>query len=160
MQAGTLSKARIPTRVAAINKLKSKHMKILSILILSALSFGNCNGQSVQWSKTTNWKIYEGEGFKVFSYPVDTLKNLRSKILETDSIQYYIEQAQSIAKERTPVWMGSYLASYESPDGKTNKVEVSVYGGFFYDQTSGKYFEIRKELSANWMKYITRNIPN
>ncbi|HEV9038373.1 MAG TPA: hypothetical protein VGQ51_17175 [Puia sp.] len=135
-------------------------MKLSSILLFGFLAFNFCEGQSVQWSTTKNWKIYKGEGFQIFSYRVDTLRQIRSQSLEKDSVLYYLQKAQPIPTEKTPVWMGEYLATYESPEGKTYKVEVSIYGGFFCDQNSGKYYEVPFELRRQWLNYVTKNVPN
>jgi hypothetical protein len=135
-------------------------MKISLMILFIGFCFVPCHAQKVQWSTTKNWKIYKGEGKQIFSYTIDTLKSLKSKILDKDSIQFFLQKSLPIPPEKTPVWMGSYLASYELPDGKTCKVEVSTYGGFFYDQSSGKYYSVPREWSPTWLNYITGNIPD
>jgi len=118
------------------------------------------HAQAPEWSRTKNWKLYAGESQQVFSYPVDTLKNLRYRPLDQDSLQHFIDKAFVLSTDRTPTWMGSYLASYESPNGKTNKVEISIYGGFFYDQSSGKHYQLPRELTNGWLNYIVENMKS
>src|ERR1700733_10657584 len=125
-------------------------MKVLFTCLLFAIILQSCKGQPIEWSKTKNWKIYQGEGQQVFKYSIDTLKSLKSQTLNQDSVQLFLQQATLIPLERTPVWMGSYVGSYESSNGKIYKVEISTYGGFFYDESTEKYYTIPRGLSAQW----------
>ncbi|HLZ88137.1 MAG TPA: hypothetical protein VKQ52_12875 [Puia sp.] len=135
-------------------------MKIMCLVFMIGLTFHSCKAQLQTWSSTRNWKLYPGEGQTVFQFPVDSLKNTRNTLLNQDSIQFYLEKMQPIPPERTPTWMGAYLASYESSDGRVNKVEVGAYGGYFYDVSSDKYFYLPRPFIRPWQKFITRNIPN
>ena len=133
-------------------------MKILIAFLLSILYTASVQAQSPTWSATKNWKIYAGEGQQVFAYPIDTLKFLSCRKLDQDTLHQFLLGAQMLGKDRTPTWMGSYLASYESPNGKINKVEVSIYGGFFYDQSSGTYYQLPRGMINDWLAYIIQNM--
>ncbi|GGB01557.1 hypothetical protein GCM10011511_26090 [Puia dinghuensis] len=54
--------------------------------------------------------------------------------------------------------MGAYLSSYETEDGKEKKVEISDYGGFFYDEASELYYVIPRSISNEWMDYISTQV--
>jgi hypothetical protein len=133
-------------------------MKILLSCILLSLWALISHAQSPTWSTTKNWKIYAGEGQQVFTYPIDTLKFLPCMKLNSDTLQQFLTKAQTLALDRTPTWMGSYLASYELPNGQINKVEVSIYGGFFYDQSTARYYQLPRALINDWLNYIVQNM--
>jgi len=128
--------------------------------IIVGLLYQGCDAQHEPWPKTKNWRLYPGEGQAVFSFPEDSLKTTRNHLLNQDSIQFYLEKMQPMPADRTPTWMGAYLASYESGDGKINKVEIGVYGGYFYDVSSDKYFSLPRQFIRAWQKFIVRNIPD
>jgi len=133
-------------------------IKVSSFLIVISFVFGSCHGQPPDWKKSRNWRVYAISGQRVFSVSVDTLSNLQSKLLDKDSLQYFLAKVTPIPKERTPVWMGSYLSSYETAEGSLKKVEISTYGGFFFDEASGKYYMLPRALSDRWLDYISNSI--
>ena len=133
-----------------------KRTKVL-LLILSAI-FYSCHAQPPIWSKTRNWKIYALAGQKIFTLPIDSIRALKNKSLDNNIMQFFLTKAAIIPKERTPVWMGAYLASYETEDGNIRKVEVSAYGGFFYDESSSLYFLLPHSIRDEWINYISGSI--
>jgi len=134
-------------------------MKTFSAFLFITIGFLSCKAQHEPWPKTKNWKVYKGEGQQVFSYSIDTLNSIPSKRLNQDSIQFFLENMVQVSDTTHPIWMGSYLASYESSAGKVHKVEVSIYGGFFYDESSGKYYNLPRQFNAKWLAFITGNMP-
>jgi hypothetical protein len=134
-------------------------MKAHFMLIFIMPVFYSCKGQPPDWSNSSHWKIYKGEGMQVFDYSTKTMDTLPHVDFDNDSIQYYLKQATPIPKDHTPLWMGAWLASYESIDGKTHKVELSSYGVFFYDQASESYYAVPRELSRPWQNFLNSNIP-
>ena len=135
-------------------------MKIAYLLILVGLSYRACKAQEEPWSKTKSWKIYSITGPAVFTCPVDSLKTARSISLDPDSVQYYLKNMQLLPEDKKPTWMGAFLGSYQSGDGKINKIEIGAYGGYFYDVTSDKYFALPRNLIRPWQKFIARNVPD
>jgi hypothetical protein len=75
-------------------------------------------------------------------------------------MQFYLNSMSALPDKTDPIWMGSYLASYESSDGKVHKVEVSIYGGFLFDELTGKHYNLPRQLNSRWLKFITENMPN
>jgi hypothetical protein len=54
-----------------------------------------------------------------------------------------------------PVWMGCYLASYETTDGHLRKAIISHYAGFFYSDSDKTFFEIGSQDQQAWLNYIS-----
>jgi hypothetical protein len=135
-----------------------KHQKILIALFVLAFLCQSCRSQVTDWARTKHWKIYSIAGQRVFKISKDSLQNLPSSDLDGDSLRYFLSVTKTIPLDQTPVWMGSWLSSYESTNGRINKVEISTYGGFFYDEASSKYYEVPRELSAPWRIYINNRI--
>lgn len=131
------------------------------ILFISAILFlTSCKTQPPVWRQTANWKIYKTDEQKGFSYPLDSLHTLLAGVLDADSIRAYLQYAQLVSKSDPPVWMGAWPASYETPDGKTHKVMISVYAGFFYDESSQSTFSLPKNMGTHWRAYLSNHIPN
>lgn len=162
MRQEILFKIPIPIQGAVTSNPLSKSdcMKLFYFFLLFA-SFGqSCRAQHESWNSTKNWRIYKGEGQQIFSYTVDTLNSIKSNPLNQDSIQFFLKNMTPLADKTDPIWMGSYLASYESADGKIHKVEVSIYGGFLFDELTSKHYNLPRELNSRWLKFITENMPN
>lgn len=134
-----------------------KTRSILSICI-SALLLQFCKGQPPNWQTSRNWKVYSTVGQKTFSYSIDTLQYIKSKNLNADSVKYFVDRATLVPKERTPMWMGNYLSSYEDATGKVRKVEISMYAGFFYDESSDLYYIVPAKLKNAWLNFISDNV--
>lgn len=133
-------------------------IRINAFLFAIAMAFCSCHAQPPIWRKTKNWRVYAVAGQKIFSLSIDSLHALPGRRLDNDSVHFFIAKATIIPKERTPVWMGSYLSSYETEDGQMRKVEISTYGGFFYDESSGLYYVLPRGLSDEWLDYISNSI--
>ncbi|WP_188932197.1 hypothetical protein [Puia dinghuensis] len=134
----------------------TKRKSLFLVAILATLC--SCRAQQPDWSKSKNWKVYAITGQKIFNLSSDTLQALSRKALDNDSLHYFLSKATIVPKERTPVWMGAYLSSYETEDGKEKKVEISDYGGFFYDEASELYYVIPRSISNEWMDYISTQV--
>jgi hypothetical protein len=52
--------------------------------------------------------------------------------------------------------MGGYIATCKL-DGSLRKVELSNYGGFFYDEKTKVYYQIPAAKSEDWLSYIQQN---
>jgi hypothetical protein len=135
-------------------------MKSISILLILGFAIPACKAQTEPWSKTKNWKVYAGGGSTVFTVPTDSLGSIQNRPLDRDSVQFYLKQMQPLPKDRKPTWMGAWLGSYETSEGKLRKVEFGAYGGYFYDVSTDKYFALPRPLIRPWQSFIARNIPN
>ena len=108
----------------------------------------------IDWGKTTSWKLYDLNGRKGFSIQVDSLSNFRSTKLNDDSVHNFLRSISQWPKEKTAVWMGYFVATCKTPDNNIHKIDISMYGGFFFDETTHLYYELPEQVRDEWMKYI------
>jgi len=127
--------------------------KLFFILLLFSASYSF--SQSMNWQQMRGWKIYDLHDKKGMRTPVDSLKYFRSITLDDDSIKYFLLGATEIHHGDEPVWMGAIILSGVDSSGIFSKVDVSVYGGFFYDEKTRKYYQVRDEVKEEWMEYLT-----
>jgi hypothetical protein len=125
--------------------------------IIVFMSMGTAFAQELDWQKANNWKIYSINQFAVFNYPPDTLKNFRSVDLNDDTIKSFLIKVRKLSKEESPVWMGLYFLTCQILNEPVRKVEVSVYGGFFYDEFTKTYYELPEEIRGSWLDYLSIN---
>lgn len=111
----------------------------------------------INWAKSTNWKIYSLPGKKAANFPIDTLKNFKSKSLEQDSMRLYLANVRPIESTYGAVWQGYIVGTCEI-DHAIRKIIFSTYGGFFFDPASSRYFELPEDLGlrAAWHAYLNR----
>ena len=107
----------------------------------------------VPWNKTSDWKLYQIQGHGVFNYSIDTLKSFKSLPLDADSIKSYLNTAQIMKHDGSVAWMGGYVATCKL-DGATRKIEISNYGGFFYDESTKAFYQVQKEKAGAWWAYF------
>jgi hypothetical protein len=129
-------------------------MKLVLILLLCTIN-GDCFSQNLYWHKTENWKLYDVHDQKAFLYSLDTLRNFKSIGLDKDKMQMFLQNVTIIQKDNEPVWMGFYLATCKLQDGTTVKIDISMYGGFFYDEKSRTYYQLPSNLKDDWFNYLT-----
>jgi hypothetical protein len=120
------------------------------LLLLSAKSWG----QNMDWAKSRDWKLYDIHTDKAFAYSSDTLQNFKSIELPQDSMQTFLKGLTEISKDDSPVWMGFYVASCKLQDGVLRKIDISVYGSFFYDEKSKTIFQLQKLFMDDWRDYM------
>jgi len=89
--------------------------------------------------------------------PVDSLPAIPSKLLDQDSVQFYISKMQIAPDDRKPTWIGAWLGSYQSPNGKLRKVEIGAYVGDLYDVSSDKYYSLPRNMILRWQHFISAN---
>jgi hypothetical protein len=123
--------------------------------ILTAITvFIFSHGQSqINWQKTTNWRIYRITGKVLFSVSIDSLNVFKSYPLQLDSIVDFLDSVNPLPVDVKPVWMGGQVATYIY-NGKMRKILISDYAGYFYDQTSGTYFQLSAKKKDDWIGYI------
>ena len=141
-------------------------MKVLICLILTATSFLNPGKKypptdkplpysSITWAATKEWRLYYVPSKRAFSYPIDTLKAFRSVSLNQDSMKLFLKNVTEIPTERTPVWMGYYVATCKLPDDTSIKMEISQYGRFFYEEKEKRYYQLAEDVQDSWQSYLT-----
>lgn len=110
---------------------------------------------TTSWDSTKNWKIYKLQKInRVFQIPIDSLQYQEKATLNDDTIHLYLSEIINL-HNTNPVWMGCYLTSYETPDGKVHKAIISHYGGFFYCQPENAFFQIRSDDQHDWLSYLS-----
>jgi len=127
-------------------------MRFAFFTILMFVIF-KANAQKIPWRNTQHWKLYNISTGNIFSYPVDTLKNFPYYPLNEDSILTFMSMITEIPSDDPPVWMGAHVATYEK-DRVIYKLEISQYGGFFYDEKTQRYFQIPPQKRDDWHAYI------
>ncbi len=119
--------------------------------------------QNIDWNRTYNWRLYKINSRLGFGYSLDTLHNFKSIMLNNDTVQNYLQSVSVIPLEKTPVWMGAYIASCQLSDGTVRKIEIGKYGGFFFDEIEKKYYELPLTIRKEWLNYLSdtyENIPS
>src|SRR5258708_32904806 len=147
------------------NAIKAIYMKTILFLAMFVPSFLldgfqyttklNPKGSSIDWTKTKDWRLYYIRSKKASSYSADTLKNFKSIPMDRDSMKTFLKTANEIPPEKTPVWMGYYIASCRLPNDSLLKLEISQYGRFFYYEGERPYFQLAKEMQDSWLAYLT-----
>jgi hypothetical protein len=129
-------------------------MKRGIVIIMFIFSAVAASAQVVNWKTTKNWKLYKLNSRMAFSYPVDTLCNFESVNLNDDTIRNFLSTASVWPKEKKTVWMGLFVATYETEKNELRKVNISNYAGFFFDETTNKYYEVTEGVRNEWMNYL------
>lgn len=112
--------------------------------------------QDINWQTAQHWRLYKIPVRTGFSVSTDSLSSFKSIELDTDKMKTFLAEAHPISTE-SYAWMGLYVASYELKDQKRRKILFSTYGGFFYDETTDKYFQVTQEVRNQWLQYLKEN---
>ncbi|MEO9209534.1 MAG: hypothetical protein ABI208_00470 [Ginsengibacter sp.] len=131
-------------------------MKYISVII-SFFFITNCFSQSINWKDAKNWKLYSVRDDSAFGYSIDTLKNFESIDLDYDVMQSFLSNVIEWPREKTSLWMGLYVVTCELPTKEIRKIEISVYGGFFYDEKTKTYFQLPEPIKNDWLDYFSSN---
>jgi hypothetical protein len=51
------------------------------------------------------------------------------------------------------MWMGAWVTSCLI-DEKKHKIDISSYGGFFFDETDKKYYTVTAGDQRDWLNYL------
>lgn len=108
--------------------------------------------QEAQWVSAKNWRLYEINNKRDYALPIDSLGKFKFMLLNLDTLNSFLELAEKWPKEKYSMWMGRYLCTCEI-DGVKRKVDISVYGGFFFDEYTRTYFQIPKPMVDDWIGY-------
>jgi len=125
---------------------------ILGIFLL--FNFVSAASQEINWQKTSDWKMYKVNDDSGLGFSVDSLRRLPFVQIESDSINNFIKLAKIWPKEKTSIWMGAYYVTCQL-DGVIRKIDISVYGGFFYDELTHSYYQIPSYLRNEWMNWLS-----
>jgi hypothetical protein len=131
-------------------------LKAFFIILLLAVSHFYSFGQQTDWRKTTNWTLYNIQGRNGWQIPADSLFFFSHKSLNNDTMQRFLAHTSPIISADAPVWMGTHFASCTF-NNKMHKLEISTYGGFFYDETDKKYYELSAALRNGWLEYLAES---
>jgi len=127
-------------------------MKNAFFLIL--LSCNVCFGQSKSFESAGKWKLYDVAGHNLFKYSTDTLKHFSYYSLHDDSMHTFLQGIKELRTDDPPVWMGGpHVVTYEL-DGEIYKLDISHYGGFFFDERTRKYYQLSEDKRDDWLTYI------
>src|SRR5258707_54989 len=98
-------------------------VKIILFFLLSGFVQCNAGGQTIDWSKTTNWMLYDLKGQKGFGVSIDSLHSFRSIPLQVDTIHFFLASATAWPKEKKATWMGEFVATCEL-EGVIHKIDI------------------------------------
>ncbi|MBX3257691.1 MAG: hypothetical protein KF862_26420 [Chitinophagaceae bacterium] len=129
-----------------------KHTFSFVFLVLISIS---SNAQILDFKTTKNWTLYESQDFSVFTLPVDSVLKFRSIKLSDDTMKVFLKNATEL--KENPSWMGLHLVTTELKSGEIRKFEISMYGGFFYDDKEKKYYKVSDEVKDQWLQYFSKN---
>jgi hypothetical protein len=140
----------------AINFLYMKWLP--TVLIVVFMLFGDYSfSQEIAWQNTLHWKLYDIHGKKGFDYSPDTLQYFKNIPLADTEMHKFLTKAAIWPPEKYGLWMGLFVASYETLDNRPRKIIISSYGGFFYDSLTMRYYELPEEIRSDWQRFIIEN---
>lgn len=113
-----------------------------------------CSGQEINWKASKNWKIYDLHGQAAIKCTLDTLQHFMSLTLNQDTMQTLLHDVTVWPKEKYSLWMGAYVVTCETENNKPRKLLISTYAGFFYDQTTRRYYQVPAELVDEWLDFL------
>ncbi len=133
-------------------------MARLMVVFFFFLLSCHTQSQTIDWGKTENWRVYSIQNSKAINLSEDSLKNAHNMPLNKTEILHFLQSSLPLTIKDPPVWNGIYLFSYETRNGKKNKMFVSASGSFFMDKNSGKYYEVVESDRDSWKEYINENL--
>lgn len=126
------------------------YLIILSLFLLSSEAFS----QETDWQKATTWTLYDIKGKSIWKMSLDSLPMFPHKSLNGDSMQFFLAKTVTIPLQKAPVWMGAYPATCML-DHKKRKIDISTYGGFFYDELGKQFYQIPLSVQKDWLNYLS-----
>lgn len=132
--------------------MKTNHKRIL-FFAFAISSFALCRAQAPNWQQSNTWTLYNIGGAKFYKIAIDSMDIYNHRHLNDDSMHTFLSQAVPIAAEKSPMWMGAWVASC-SIGQKKHKIDISSYGGFFFDETEKKYYTIAEGVRRDWLNYF------
>jgi len=132
-------------------------MKTLLILGLFLGIAKQASAQIILWDSTSNWKMYDVHDFDAFKYSIKSLDTVQAITLDNNTMRSFLRNVEVWPHDKTSVWMGLYLASCQLPNGEIRKIEISVYGGFLYDELNRTYYQVAENMRQDWLAYLSKN---
>jgi hypothetical protein len=128
-------------------------IKILPILLTASLISTVGRTQPTVWQKSSQWTMYNIRGAKFYKVTIDSLGKYNNRPMNDDSMRAFLAHSTALSSEKPPMWMGAYVASC-SIDQKERKIDISSYGGFFFDEAEKKYYTVPQEDQKEWLNYL------
>lgn len=131
-------------------KLHAKYFLFLSISLAASVGV---LAQSTAWQKASGWTLYNIHGAKFYKVALDSLDRYHHRPLNDDSMRTFLSQSVELPTEKAPMWMGAYVASC-IVDRRKWKIDISSYGGFFFDETNKKFYSVPQAIQKDWLNYL------
>ena len=128
-------------------------MKKLILIIILACCL-EMQGQEIKWLESKDWKFYNVKGDKGLRLSIDSLVRYPFISINPDTLSGYIKQLDIWPMGKRSVWMGAYYASFNL-EGVLHKLDISVYGGFVYDEVTKRFYQLPNYLRNEWMEWLT-----
>jgi hypothetical protein len=125
---------------------------IIACLLLSAF-MASCQ---VHWDQASDWTLYSYQGHRLFKIPVDSLSLYDHQPMNQDSMATFVKSAKILDTKAPLVWMGGYVATCNI-SGSLRKVELSIYGGYFYDEKTSQYYQLPPEKAEAWISFLQQS---
>jgi hypothetical protein len=142
----------VPTSMSANairNTITNMKPLLVASLFMSTLS-ASCQ---VHWSQSSDWALYQYEGDHLLTFPIDSLRLCKSYSINRDSMAYFINSAVPLNSKAPLAWMGGYAATCKI-NGIIRKVDISSYGGYFYDEKTSAYYQMPIEKIDAWLAFV------
>lgn len=127
--------------------------KCLFLLLCATVQHSVTVAQTPSWNQTTKWTLYNTNSTKFYKISADSLSNYPNRLLNTDSMQLFLLHVTALQSDKPPIWMGAFVTSC-MVDGKLRKIDISRYGGFFFDETDRKFYEVSESVQKDWLNYL------
>ena len=121
---------------------------IVCFLLVMLLSCGQ-----VQWNQSSDWTIYQSQADDIFKVPLESVNSLDSLQLNKDTLESYLLSLELIHPKAPVAWMGGYIATCKIGSIR-RKIELSNYGGFFYDEKTNAFYRVSKDKIDSWVDYL------
>jgi len=134
--------------------MKHKHPLNFFLILLTALAFVvSSRAQAPAWQQSSEWTLYNVHGAKFYKIAQDSLDKYNKRSLNDDSMRAFLTHSSVMPSEKAPMWMGAYVASC-TIDHRRRKIDISSYGGFFFDEAEKKYYSVPQEMQKEWLNYL------
>ncbi|HEY4064150.1 MAG TPA: hypothetical protein VGM30_19725 [Puia sp.] len=127
--------------------------KLIPLLLIAIMAGLSSRSQSSTWNRSSHWTIYNTGGSKFYKIPTDSLNTYNNRLLNDDSMRKFLAEASELRSDKAPMWMGARVASCVI-DNKIRKIDISSYGGFFFDETDKKYYSVPDAVQKEWLGYL------
>lgn len=131
-------------------------MKYFYSIFLALFIFqGKGYTQKIHWQKAGHWKLYNIPTRTGFRVSVDSLNQYVNIELDSAKMAYFLKTATPLPNAQY-AWIGAYVTSCNFSKPTIHKVLISTYAGMFFDESSKKYFQVARELRAEWLEFLNQ----